>query len=161
MTSGRAMGLCCASARRAAVVIDTGPDAAAMRRCLDQLRVAVVPLLILTHFHADHVDGLSGVLSTSEGRGDLDRSAALARLRGVRRAAAGRPRRSAGSDARGRQRRYRRRRFVVGSWAGREATARRQRGATARRQRISGRERLELGRRDEGWRCPAVAHRRC
>ena len=34
-----------------------------MRRCLDQLRVAVVPLLILTHFHADHVDGLSGVLA--------------------------------------------------------------------------------------------------
>jgi competence protein ComEC len=59
---GQGDGLVLRVARRAAVVIDTGPDAAAMRRCLDQLRVAVVPLLILTHFHADHVDGLSGVL---------------------------------------------------------------------------------------------------
>ena len=49
--------------RRAAVVVDTGPDAAVTRRCLDQLRVAAVPLLIVTHFHADHVDGLSGVLA--------------------------------------------------------------------------------------------------
>jgi competence protein ComEC len=35
----------------------------AMRRCLDQLKVAAVPLLVLTHFHADHVDGLDGVLT--------------------------------------------------------------------------------------------------
>jgi competence protein ComEC len=32
-------------------------------RCLDQLNVSKVPLLILTHFHARHVDGLSGVLA--------------------------------------------------------------------------------------------------
>jgi competence protein ComEC len=44
------------------VVIDTGPDPAPMRRCLDQLGVRVVPLLVLTHFHADHVGGLAGVL---------------------------------------------------------------------------------------------------
>ena len=34
-----------------------------MRRCLDQLGVRAVPVLALTHFHADHVDGLSGVLA--------------------------------------------------------------------------------------------------
>jgi len=34
-----------------------------MRRCLDQLRIERVPLLILSHFHADHVDGLPGVLT--------------------------------------------------------------------------------------------------
>jgi competence protein ComEC len=60
---GQGDGLVVRVGRRAAVVIDTGPDAAAIRRCLDQLRVAVVPLLIVTHFHADHVDGLSGVLA--------------------------------------------------------------------------------------------------
>ncbi len=45
-----------------AVVVDTGPDPALADRCLRDLRVSSVPLLILTHFHADHADGLSGVL---------------------------------------------------------------------------------------------------
>ena len=44
------------------VVVDAGPDPAAVARCLDRLDVEEVPLLVLTHFHADHVDGLSGVL---------------------------------------------------------------------------------------------------
>ena len=46
---------------RSAVVVDAGPDPAAVDRCLDQLGVAHVPLLVLSHFHADHVDGLTGV----------------------------------------------------------------------------------------------------
>jgi competence protein ComEC len=46
-----------------AVVVDSGPDARTMDRCLDRLHVDQVPLLVLTHFHADHVDGVSGVLS--------------------------------------------------------------------------------------------------
>lgn len=46
-----------------AVVVDAGPDPARMRRCLDVLGVRTVPLLVLTHFHADHTDGLSGVLT--------------------------------------------------------------------------------------------------
>ncbi|WP_328913510.1 MULTISPECIES: ComEC/Rec2 family competence protein [unclassified Streptomyces] len=45
-----------------AVVVDTGPDPAPVDRCLRDLRVTTIPLLILTHFHADHVDGLPGVL---------------------------------------------------------------------------------------------------
>jgi competence protein ComEC len=44
-----------------AVVVDSGPDPATADRCLDQLGVEEVPLVVLTHFHADHVDGLSGV----------------------------------------------------------------------------------------------------
>ncbi|MGA8255274.1 MAG: ComEC/Rec2 family competence protein [Nocardioides sp.] len=48
---------------RSGVVVDVGPDPAAVDRCLDRLGVTEVPLLVLTHFHADHVDGLSGVLS--------------------------------------------------------------------------------------------------
>ncbi|KQW52619.1 competence protein ComEC [Nocardioides sp. Root1257] len=45
----------------AAVVVDSGPDPVAVDRCLDGLGVEEVPLVVLTHFHADHVDGLSGV----------------------------------------------------------------------------------------------------
>jgi competence protein ComEC len=43
------------------VVVDAGPDSALVDRCLDRLDIEVVPLLVLTHFHADHVDGLPGV----------------------------------------------------------------------------------------------------
>ncbi|MCW2869338.1 ComEC/Rec2 family competence protein, partial [Actinacidiphila oryziradicis] len=45
-----------------AVVIDTGPEPALADRCLRTLGVRTIPLLLLTHFHADHVDGLPGVL---------------------------------------------------------------------------------------------------
>jgi len=45
-----------------ALVIDTGPDPAAIDSCLRDLGVRRVPLLVLTHMHADHVDGLDGVL---------------------------------------------------------------------------------------------------
>ncbi|MCZ3388294.1 MAG: MBL fold metallo-hydrolase, partial [Actinomycetia bacterium] len=38
------------------------PDPALVDRCLDRLGIEQVPLLVLTHFHADHVDGLPGVL---------------------------------------------------------------------------------------------------
>jgi len=46
-----------------AVVVDAGPDPRAVDRCLDRLGVRDVPLLVLSHFHADHVDGLPGVLA--------------------------------------------------------------------------------------------------
>jgi len=42
--------------------VDSGPNPVAMRGCLDRLRITQVPLLIITHFHADHVGGLIGVL---------------------------------------------------------------------------------------------------
>ncbi len=45
-----------------AVVVDAGPDPQAMDRCLSGLGVRRIPLVLLTHFHADHVDGLPGVL---------------------------------------------------------------------------------------------------
>lgn len=45
-----------------ALVIDAGPDPAAVDSCLRDLGVRRVPLLVLTHMHADHVDGLDGVL---------------------------------------------------------------------------------------------------
>lgn len=46
----------------AALVVDAGPDPAAVDACLRRLRVDHVPVLALTHFHADHVDGVPGVL---------------------------------------------------------------------------------------------------
>ena len=45
-----------------AVVVDAGPDPVLVDRCLSRLGVQDVPLVLLTHDHADHVDGLSGVL---------------------------------------------------------------------------------------------------
>jgi len=44
------------------VVVDAGPDPRLVDRCLDRLGVRQVPLVVLTHFHADHVAGLAGVL---------------------------------------------------------------------------------------------------
>ncbi|ASY23252.1 competence protein ComEC [Candidatus Planktophila versatilis] len=43
-----------------AIVIDVGPDPQLIDRCLRQLGVREIPLLILTHIHADHVGGLAG-----------------------------------------------------------------------------------------------------
>ncbi len=58
---GEAMALAAGAGR--AVVVDTGPDPAAVDGCLDRLGVTEVPLVVLTHLHADHVDGLDGVLA--------------------------------------------------------------------------------------------------
>ncbi|MGW0117068.1 ComEC/Rec2 family competence protein [Streptomyces sp. NPDC003327] len=51
-----------AAGRDEAVVVDAGPDPAPVDRCLRELGVRRVPLVVLTHFHADHVAGLPGVL---------------------------------------------------------------------------------------------------
>ncbi|MFL6116771.1 MAG: ComEC/Rec2 family competence protein [Catenulispora sp.] len=45
-----------------AVVVDTGPDPAKADRCLTRLGIHKIALLVLTHFHADHVDGVPGVM---------------------------------------------------------------------------------------------------
>ena len=44
------------------VVIDAGPDPEPMRACLDRLGATAVDLVVLTHYHADHVGGLAAVL---------------------------------------------------------------------------------------------------
>nr|WP_233157864.1 ComEC/Rec2 family competence protein [Actinokineospora bangkokensis] len=46
-----------------AVLVDTGPESAPVDACLDRLGVDRVPLLVLSHLHADHVGGLAGVLA--------------------------------------------------------------------------------------------------
>ena len=44
-----------------AIVVDTGPEPAALERCLAVLGIRRVPLLVLTHFHSDHVGGLAAL----------------------------------------------------------------------------------------------------
>ncbi|EFL15069.1 LOW QUALITY PROTEIN: predicted protein, partial [Streptomyces sp. C] len=45
-----------------AVVVDAGPEPGPVDDCLRALGVSRIPLLLLTHFHADHVGGVPGVL---------------------------------------------------------------------------------------------------
>ncbi|GAA1925596.1 ComEC/Rec2 family competence protein [Streptomyces sodiiphilus] len=63
---GQGDGLVVAAGPHTALVVDTGPDPAAMDDCLHRLGVRSIPLLILTHFHADHVAGLPGALRGRE-----------------------------------------------------------------------------------------------
>ncbi|MDW4906093.1 ComEC/Rec2 family competence protein [Streptomyces sp. ADMS] len=51
-----------AAGEGAGVVVDAGPDPVLVDHCLRALGITKVPLVILTHFHADHVAGLPGVL---------------------------------------------------------------------------------------------------
>ncbi|AZM50669.1 hypothetical protein DMB38_09485 [Streptomyces sp. WAC 06738] len=59
---GQGDALALAAGDGEAVVVDTGPDPALVDRCLRDLGVRRIPLVVLTHFHDDHVAGLAGVL---------------------------------------------------------------------------------------------------
>ncbi|MFI0444677.1 ComEC/Rec2 family competence protein [Actinomadura sp. 6N118] len=58
---GQGDGLVLAAGGERAVVVDAGPEPHLMDGCLRRLGVRGVPMLILTHPHADHVDGVGGV----------------------------------------------------------------------------------------------------
>jgi competence protein ComEC len=60
---GQGDGLVLSTGPARAVVVDAGPDPRLIDGCLTRLGVTVVDAVILTHFHADHVDGLPGVLA--------------------------------------------------------------------------------------------------
>jgi competence protein ComEC len=59
---GDALALATADPGRA-VLVDTGPEPGAVAACLHRLGVRSIPLVVLTHLHADHVGGLSAVLA--------------------------------------------------------------------------------------------------
>jgi competence protein ComEC len=59
---GQGDGLLLNLGEHSAIVIDAGPDVRFIEKCLDELKITKVPLVILTHDHADHVEGLPGVL---------------------------------------------------------------------------------------------------
>jgi competence protein ComEC len=59
---GDALVLAPSSTADGAVVVDAGPDARVVDRCLRDLGVDHVALLVLSHFHADHATGVAGVL---------------------------------------------------------------------------------------------------
>ena len=46
----------------AAIEIDAGPDPVPIDRCLSDLGVTELPLVVLTHFHLDHVGGVPGAV---------------------------------------------------------------------------------------------------
>ncbi len=58
---GQGDGLVLAAGPGRAVVVDAGPDPVAIDRCLHDLHVSDVPLLVLSHYHLDHVGGVAGV----------------------------------------------------------------------------------------------------
>lgn len=49
-----------------AVLIDVGGDPELIDSCLTELKIKKIPLLLLTHFHADHVVGLPGAIANRD-----------------------------------------------------------------------------------------------
>lgn len=46
-----------------AVVVDAGPEPVSADRCLRRLGIGDIPLLVVSHFHLDHIGGLTGVVA--------------------------------------------------------------------------------------------------
>ena len=46
-----------------AMLVDVGPEPVAVDRCLDRLRVDRLPVVAITHAHADHMGGWSGAVT--------------------------------------------------------------------------------------------------
>ncbi len=59
---GQGDGLVLDAGPGAGVVVDTGPDPVLADGCLRRLHISRIPLLVITHLHADHVGGLAGAL---------------------------------------------------------------------------------------------------
>ncbi|OYD71131.1 ComEC/Rec2 family competence protein [Rhodococcus sp. OK302] len=60
---GQGDGLVLSTGDGRVVVIDVGPDPTSMDRCLNMLGVNDIALVVISHFHADHIGGLEAVLA--------------------------------------------------------------------------------------------------
>jgi competence protein ComEC len=58
---GQGDAIVLAAAPHVAVEVDAGPDPVAVDRCLRSLGITTVSVLILSHYHLDHVGGIAGV----------------------------------------------------------------------------------------------------
>ena len=63
---GQGDGLVINLGRGQGILIDAGPDEKLIDNCLRNLGISSIPLLVLTHFHADHVGGLNGAINNRE-----------------------------------------------------------------------------------------------
>lgn len=63
---GQGDGMVIKIENHSAIVVDVGPDPKAMDSCLHRLGISRIPLLVLTHFHADHVTGLQSVIKNRQ-----------------------------------------------------------------------------------------------
>lgn len=63
---GQGDALLLAAGPHEAVEIDAGPDPVLIDRCLRDLGITSVPLLVFTHLHLDHVGGMVGVVHGRE-----------------------------------------------------------------------------------------------
>ena len=46
---------------RSAILFDAGPDPSLLERCLELFQIERLPLVVISHSHADHLQGLSGI----------------------------------------------------------------------------------------------------
>jgi competence protein ComEC len=60
---GQGDGLLLRTGPTSAIAVDTGPDPGLEDACLHRFHVTDFPLVVLTHFHEDHIGGLTGLLA--------------------------------------------------------------------------------------------------
>jgi len=68
---GQGDGLVLRDSTGKVLVVDVGPNGQLMNDCLKKLGVKTIDVLMLTHFHADHVEGLELVKNTAQNRKGL------------------------------------------------------------------------------------------
>lgn len=59
---GQGDGLLLRTGTTSAIAVDTGPDPGLEDACLRRFHITDLPLVVLTHFHEDHIGGLTGLL---------------------------------------------------------------------------------------------------